>query len=333
MKENKNIEDAWVAWIAGESDSKPESEITGSEALRELEHTWDLAGTAYAYKNSNPDKAWSRINETIIPETTVVKLKRFNYLRYAAVFVALIALGSVTFLLTRSHNTIGELLVTNRPALKTMTIQTVSKPALLTTIVLPDGSSVKINAHSTLKYPEKFADGKRKVELSGEAFFDVIHDEAHPFVVEINNISVEDIGTSFNISAYPAKDKVEVNVTSGSVRLVANNGNESAVITAGSNGKFLKENGKILVSGQLTPNYLAWITKELTFRHTPLSTVFEELENIYHVRIEIADPKIANISYTANFEKFQLEDIVNIIARTHHLSVTKQADGFVFASK
>jgi ferric-dicitrate binding protein FerR (iron transport regulator) len=333
MEENKNIEDAWVAWITGESDLKPESGITESEAFRELERTWELAGTAYAHQNSNPDKAWSRIGEAIIPETKVVKLKRFNYLRYAAVFVALFALGSVTFLLTRSQHTIGELLVANRPASKTMTIQTVSKPALVTTVLLPDGSSVKINAHSTLKYPEKFTGGKRRVELSGEAFFDVIHDEANPFVVEINNISVEDIGTSFNISAYPAKDKVEVNVTSGSVRLVANNGNESTVISAGSNAKFLKENGKILVSGQLTPNYLAWITQELTFRHTPLSTVFDELENIYHVRIEIADPKIANISYTANFEKFQIEDIVNIIAKTHHLSVTKQADGFVFASK
>ena len=78
---------------------------------------------------------------------------------------------------------------------------------------------------------------------------------------------------------------------------------------------------------------MAWITRELTFHHTPLSTVFEELENIYHVKIEIADPKIAGISYTANFEKFQIEDIVNVIAKTHHLSVMKQADGFLFASK
>ena len=88
-----------------------------------------------------------------------------------------------------------------------------------------------------------------------------------------------------------------------------------------------------MVSNELSPNFLSWITKEVTFHHTPLSTVFEELENIYHVRIKFTDPKIADIPYTANFEKFQLEDIVNVIAQTHHLSVSKQADGFVFASR
>jgi transmembrane sensor len=331
MEQNKNIEEAWVAWMAGESDLKPDTGITDLEAFSELEQTWDLAGTAYAHKNSNPDKGWSLVSEKLNGEPRVTKLRRFNILRYAAIFVVLISLGTVTYLLTRSHKANEQLLVSAGPVVKT--IQTASKPTIFTTVILPDGSSVKINAHTTLKYPGKFTGDKRIVELSGEAFFDVVHDAAHPFVVEINNISVEDIGTSFNISAYPAKDKVEVNVTSGSVRLVDNAGKKSEIITAGSNGKFLKENGKILLSDKLSPNYLAWITKELTFRHTPLSTVFDELENIYHVRIEIADPKIANISYTANFEKFQLEDIVNIIAQTHHLSVVKQADGFVFASK
>jgi transmembrane sensor len=331
MEENKNFEDAWVAWMAGESDLEPDSGITDSKAFRELERTWDLAGTAYAHKNSDPDKGWTLVSEKLNAETRVVKHRRFNFLRYAAIFVALVSFGAVTYLLNRSHKTNEQLMVSAGPVVKT--IQTTSKPVLFTTVILPDGSSVKINALTTLKYPEKFTGDKRIVELSGEAYFDVIHDTTHPFVVEINNISVEDIGTSFNISAYPARDKVEVNVTSGSVRLVDNDGKQSEIINAGSNGKFLKENGKILISDKLTPNYLAWITKELTFHHTPLSTVFDELENIYHVRIEIADPRIANISYTANFEKFQLEDIVNIIAQTHHLSVVKQADGFVFSSK
>lgn len=331
MDENKNIEETWVAWMTGEPVGKPEPEVTGTEDLRELQQAWDLAGAAHVHRNSNPDKAWAMLSEKLEAKTRVVKPKPFNFLRYAAVFAALLTLGSVTYLLTRRHNADKQLLASAMPVIKT--IQTVSKPAQLTTVLLPDGSSVKLNAHSTLKYPEKFTGDQRDVELSGEAFFDVIHDAAHPFVVKINNISVEDLGTSFNISAYPGKDKVEVNVASGSVRLVDNNGKESAVLTAGSNGKFMKESGKILVSNQLSPNYLAWITKELTFHHTPLATVFDQLEEIYHVRIEIADPRIANISYTANFEKFRLEDIVNVIAKTHHLSVVRQADGYVFASR
>ena len=331
MEENKNIEEAYVSWLAGESDIKPGIGATDTQAFRDMEKSWDLAGTNHAWRNSNPDKAWSEIGKEIIAAPKVVKINRFSYLKYAAIFTALFALGSITYLLTRDHEIIQEQLVSAGPAMKT--IQTSSKPAELTTVLLPDGTSVKMNANSTLTYPEQFAGTERKVELTGEAFFEVLHDAAHPFVVEMKNIRVEDIGTSFNIMAYPAKGQVVVNVTEGSVRLVDSNKKESAVLVAGSNGKIRRENGKIEVSNELSPNFLAWISKELTFHRTPLSTVFDELENIYHVKIEIADPKIAGISYTANFEKFQIEDIVNVIAKTHHLSVMKQADGFVFASK
>lgn len=331
MAEYKKTEEEYVAYIVGEPGVKPEPETVKEKTFRELEQTWELAGTAYSFRNSNPDKAWLKLSKEIGVETKVVGQKRFSYLRYAAIFVALVALGSITLLLTRNQNNTPKQLVAAIPEMKS--VHTGSNPASFTTVKLPDGSTVKMNANSTLQYPEQFSSASRKVKLSGEAYFEVIHDASHPFVVEINNIVVEDLGTSFNISAYPGKEQVEVNVTTGSVRLRDKNQNEGTILTEGSSGKLQTVNGKILVSNKLSPNYLSWITKEVTFHHTPLSTVFEELENIYHVRIEFTDPKIANISYTANFEKFQLEDIVNVIAKTHHLSVSKQADGFVFASK
>jgi len=331
MEEQKKIEDAWIAWLAGESEIKPEVGTTDAQSFDDLEQTWDLAGANHAWRNSNPDKAWSEISKEINAKPKVINLKRFNFLRYAAIFVALFAVGSITYLLTFSHNTETGQLASVVPVMKT--IQTTSNPASPTTVILPDGTSVKMNANSTLKYPEQFTGSERIVEFTGEAYFEVVHDVAHPFVVEMKNIRVEDIGTSFNILAYPGKDQVVVNVTDGCVRLVDTNKKESAILSAGSNGKIRKEGGKIEVSNELSPNFMAWITKELTFHHTPLSAVFDELENIYHVKIEIADPRIAGISYTANFDKFELEDIVNVIARTHHLSVVKQANGFVFASK
>jgi ferric-dicitrate binding protein FerR (iron transport regulator) len=330
MEENKKIEDAFVTWLAGETDVKPDILTSDAGEILDLEQTWILAGTSHAWRNSNPDKAWSEISKEINAGPKVIKLKRFNILRYAAIFIALFALGSITYMLTRSHNTHPVQLASAEPVMKT--IQTASNPVALTTVILPDGTSVKMNANSTLKYPEQFTGSERTVEFTGEAFFEVVHDATHPFVVKMKNIRIEDIGTSFNILAYPGKDQVVVNVTDGSVRLVDTNKKESAILVAGSNGKIRKGSGKIEVSDELSPNFMAWITKELTFHHTPLSSVFDELENIYHVKIEIADPRIANISYTANFEKFKLEDIVNVIAKTHHLSVVKQADGFVFAS-
>ena len=341
MKEANKNEDKWIGWLLGEPTEKPEPEILEGTDYQKLKRTWELAGTFYTYRKSNPDKVWSVLKkqiqeeEKIQPEeirqseTKIVKLKRFNLLKYAAIFVALIALTSVTFLLVRNKDQSGNQMMASGPVMKT--IQTNAKPLSYTTIKLPDGSTVKLNAGTTLKYPEKFAGSIRKVILSGEAFFDVIHDSKHPFVVEINNVEVEDLGTSFNISAYPGKEQVVVNVMTGSVRLFDKDQKETKIITAGSSGKFLTKKGEILVSKELTPNFLSWITRELSFHHTPLSSVFEQLENIYHIKLEFSDPSIANISYTANFEKFQIDDIVKIIATTHHLSVQKNDEGYVFA--
>ena len=332
MVKDDKIEERFVSYLAGESDINDEKGFPVNDEFRELEKTWDLAGSAYSYRNSDPDMAWSKLNEALSTDAKIIPLKRFNLLRYAAIFVALAALGSITFMLTnRPAKIIEELSVLAAPEMKT--VQTAANPSEITSIVLPDGTTVKMNANSTLQYPAQFAAGSRKVKLSGEAYFEVVHDASNPFVVELNNIEVEDIGTSFMISAYPGKARVEVNVTSGSVRLRDKNQKEEALLVAGWSGKYRSENGKIEVANSLDTNYQSWITKEVSFHHTPLSAVFEELENVYHVSVTFTDPEIANIPYTANFEKFDLGDIVKIIAQTHHLTVKKEGDGFVFAPK
>jgi transmembrane sensor len=331
MEEDKIIEERFVSYLVGESDLNSELAGADKKSLAELEQTWILTGTAYSFRNSDTDKAWSKLSDEINVEPKIILVRRFSFLRYAAIFVALTALASITFMLTQKPTSTSDRMVAAAPEMKI--IQTVANPLEPTTILLPDGSVVKMNAGSKLEYPSQFSEDKRKVKLSGEAYFEVIHDASHPFVVELNGAEVEDLGTSFNISAYPGKEKIEVNVTSGSVRLRELNINKDAVLVAGWNAKCIKGNGSIEVSKELSPNYLSWLTKEVTFHHTPLSTVFESLENIYHVKIGYSNPEIAGISYTANFEKFELEDIVNVIAKTHHLKVTKEVDRYVFGLK
>ena len=70
-------------------------------------------------------------------------------------------------------------------------------------LVLSDGSRVKLNAGSTIKYPIQFIQGRsREVEIWGEAYFDVTTDKEHPFLVNANNIQVKVLGTKFNVSSY-----------------------------------------------------------------------------------------------------------------------------------
>lgn len=330
MREEKEDKDSWVSWLSGETVEIPEEDLTEDSNFRDLQKTWDLAGTAYSYRNADQEKAWSDISEKI-GEPQIVRVKRLKFLRYAAVIAALFTLGSILFLLVQKPGRTEEQLTSAKLSMKS--VRTETNPVHLTTLTLPDGTTVTLNAQSEIQYPEKFSASGRIVKLSGEAFFDVVHDASHPFVVETGEVRVEDLGTSFNVSAYPGRNQVEVNVTSGSVRLRDRQNRESTIIPAGSRGKYSSTEGNMLVSGELTANFRSWITKEIAFRHTPLSEVFDQLENIYHVPIEFSDQGIAGIAYTANFDKFELDDIVDVIAKTHHLSVSKKDGRIVFATR
>ena len=85
-------------------------------------------------------------------------------------------------------------------------------------ITLSDGTIVYLNAESELRYPVKFVGEDRRVYLSGEAYFDVVHDKAHPFVVDVKNSTVRVLGTSFDVRAYADEDEVLTTLVQGSVR-------------------------------------------------------------------------------------------------------------------
>src|SRR5690606_2730376 len=86
-------------------------------------------------------------------------------------------------------------------------------------LTLPDGSQVWLNAASSITFPVQFPGTKRVVKLSGEAFFDVRHDAAKPFIVQTRLQSLEVLGTSFNVSAYADDGYVKTSLVSGSVRI------------------------------------------------------------------------------------------------------------------
>lgn len=331
MTEEQYNEDQWINYLAGESAPPQEQGTADSPGLSELEKAWHLSGTAYVYRKTDTEQAWDHLNRQMEENKPPVIRRRLSYLRYAAAVTILALLGTVTFILVRNPAKDNNQMTA--AVIRWKTVQTKKNPASVTTLQLPDGSTVRLNAGTTLRYAEPFSNPDRKIMLSGEAYFDVVHDPAHPFVVETANARIEDLGTSFNISAYPDRAQVVVNVTSGSVKLSDNLLHQTTVLQAGSHGKLLAREGKIETSGELSPNYLSWVTRQLTFRHTPLSEVFDELENIYHIPIEMADPGIGGISYTANFDHFEIDDILNIIARTHHLVVTKQQEKFIFSAR
>ncbi|PWV49593.1 FecR family protein [Chitinophaga sp. S165] len=88
-------------------------------------------------------------------------------------------------------------------------------------LVLPDGTLVYLNSATQISYPEKFSSGPRIVRISGEAYFKVVKDEAHPFIIEMPQTKITVIGTAFNVKAYPADPATTVVVEEGKVRFTA----------------------------------------------------------------------------------------------------------------
>lgn len=108
-------------------------------------------------------------------------------------------------------------------------LQTVSTMAETRNVILPDGSSVLLNRHSSLSYPKRFKSDNREVQLTGEAYFEVSKDQKHPFIVQTEHINVQVLGTHFNVDAYRNNPEVKTTLLTGSVA-VSNKSNSVRMI-------------------------------------------------------------------------------------------------------
>lgn len=112
-------------------------------------------------------------------------------------------------------------------------------PGSRTKIVLPDGSQVWINSDSKLTYTDFFKGSTRDVQLDGEAYFDVVKDAAHPFIVHTSGIDIKVLGTAFDVKAYKAEPVVEATLIHGSIEVINQN-------RPGAPGVMLKPHEKLI---------------------------------------------------------------------------------------
>ena len=325
-------ESQWVAYLNGEPDI-PDSIGLDEKEKANLTKIWEMAGTDYSYSAADPEKGWTNFQMKIEKSNRILKIRVFRreFFKYAAMLVVVIGIGFATFQLVRKPKVVEDIPVQIAIA------QTDSHPVNVMRISLPDGSSVTLNANTKIEYPEHYEGKIRKVKLSGEAFFKVTKDSIHPFRIETPNASVEVLGTSFNVSAYPNTDKVEVNVETGKVKLSPYNQGRTdmrfVVLPAGERGWLRVSKGEIGHKEELKPNYASWITKIVNFQRTPLNEVCAVLENTYHIKFKLGNPEIGEIPYTANFANLNLDYIVKVIARTHHLQVKKNGDEIILTKR
>lgn len=181
-------------------------------------------------------------------------------------------------------------------------------------IKLPDGSLVVLGVSSSLRTRDGYGAGAREVELTGEALFTVVHDEAHPFRVIVGGTVVEDLGTEFAVRSYGDSPQVRVAVASGSVAIRRGATADTAVVLEPRDMATIGDAGRIDVQrGIDVAPFTAFSSGRLIFKDTPLSDVARELERWYGVEARITDSSLADKHLTVEFERETLDEVLRII--------------------
>jgi len=181
-------------------------------------------------------------------------------------------------------------------------------------IELSDGTSVNMNAGSSLKYPVQFIKGhNREVVLDGEAFFDVAKDKAHPFIVKTRGVNVKVLGTKFNVSSYKEDKDINTVLVEGSVNLAdSHNAKSNTILVPGEKGSWSNIKAEIAVEKVDTRFYTEWINGEIVFRKTAFKDIIVKLERTYNVTIENNRTDILDKKFNASFNK-NIESIEKVL--------------------
>ncbi|WP_367331052.1 FecR family protein [Sphingobacterium multivorum] len=167
--------------------------------------------------------------------------------------------------------------------------------------VLPDGTTVWLNAESKLKYPTKFAGAERLVELEGEGYFEVKHNASSPFIVESKGQRVKVLGTKFNINSYANEEYSRTTLISGSVEL-RNLQNELLVrLKPGEQGRFVL--GGIDVKKVDAESFIGWTENEFQFKGAQLVEVLRQLERWYDIDVDYKNVPSTKVYATISRDK------------------------------
>jgi len=251
-----------------------------------------------------------RLHEEGIAGKYTFQKKAFTiFTKVAAVFILPLSIYSI-YLTTRIPKTLP-------PEVNPIVWQTIKTPVgTKSDFLLPDSSHVWLNSGSVLKYPISFAKDKRQVELIGEAFFDVVKDASHPFLVKAGKMNIAVKGTRFNVTNYSDGTNAEIILETGSVQLFSGKYEENTIIANIKPGEraILDAAHNTLSLGKVdVEKYTAWKEGVLIFRDDQMDEVVRKLNRWFNVEIILQSPELKDYVYTATYRDETLSQILELL--------------------
>ncbi|SMC91875.1 FecR family protein [Pedobacter nyackensis] len=194
---------------------------------------------------------------------------------------------------------------------------------------LPDGTKVWLNAATSLKYPTSFSGTrKREVELSGEAYFEVAKDKAHPFIVTTNRQSVEVLGTHFNVSSYSDESITKTTLLEGSVKI-----NGSIQLRPGEQG-ILAESAALVVRKVDTENSVAWKNGLFIFDNEVLKTAMNKIARWYDVEVQYQDRNLELLTVGGSISRFdKISEVLSLFEKAGSMQFTIKGRTIIISNK
>jgi len=178
-------------------------------------------------------------------------------------------------------------------------------------VILADGTKVWLNASSAIKYPTQFASEIRNVYLSGEAYFEVAKDASKPFIVSTKDMTIQALGTSFNVMAYPNDNVVETTLVHGGVSVKTSNNN--LILEPGNQARFNKKTENLQKRPINVELYTSWKDGKYIFDYEDLETVMTKISRWYNVNVYCSNKDAKKIHFSGTLFKY------NTIRQTLHI--------------
>jgi len=220
----------------------------------------------------------------------------------------------------------GMMYVVYNQLIATQYIEKKNPKGTRTEFYLPDGTRVWLNVMSSIKYPEKFTENQRIVEISGEAFLDVATDSLKPFVVKAGIVSVQVYGTSFNVNAYPAENHIETILQEGKVN-VSIAGGKSLILHPNQKISVSRNTKKYTVTNVDAERLTSWKFGKLVFDNVTITNIINKLQRIYNTEIELQGNKSATYSFTLRNER--IEQVFELLNMTSPIKYRKTGNKYI----
>lgn len=182
-------------------------------------------------------------------------------------------------------------------------------------VILPDGTLVWLNASSSVRYPTAFHGKERKVEVKGEAYFEVVHNAQQPFKVVVNGVAVDVLGTHFNVNGYGDEAATRITLLEGSVKI--SKGLSSAMLKPGQQVMVAANNNIRFNNGVDVEEAIAWKNGLFWFNGVDLPGIMRQLSRWYDIEVQY-EGDIPQRHFTGHvFRDLKLSEVLNILALSH----------------